>query len=161
MTRTKKTILIVAVIAALSTLSVGAYAAATYATPAEAVAGLTGQTVDQVVAQRVETGETYGAIADDAGKLDEFKDAMITIKKDVLDARVAEGTLTQDQADDILAAIEERAATCDGTGPADGTRLGGGFGFGRNGGGAGRGAGRGGYGMGQGYGMGRGACLYQ
>jgi len=160
MTKTKKTILIVAVIAVLGALSIGAYAATTYETPAEAAAGLTGKTVDQVVTERQETGKTYGTIADEAGKLDEFKDAMLEMKKDVLDQRVAEGTLTQEQADDIMAAIEERAQDCDGTGPADGTRLGGGFGFGR--GGAGRGAGRGyGMGRGQGYGMGRGACLYQ
>jgi hypothetical protein len=157
MTKTKKMILIIAVIALLGTVSVGAYAA-TYDTPAEAAAGVTGKTVDQVVAERLETGKTYGTIADEAGKLDAFKDAMIQMKQEILDERVTDGAITQERADDIMAAIEERAAACDGTGPADGTRLGAGFGFGRNGSGAGKGAGRG---MGYGMGRGQGACLYQ
>lgn len=157
MTKMKKMILITAVIALVGAISIGAYAATTYETPAEAAAGITGQTVDQVVAERLETGKTYGTIADEAGKLDEFKDAMIQMKQDVLDQRVADGAITQERADDIMAAVEERAATCDGTGPADGARLGGGFGFGRSG-ETGRGAGQG-----QGYGMGRGqgACPYR
>ena len=124
--------------------------------PAEAAAGVTGQTLEQVTAEKLETGKTYGAIANDAGKLAEFKDAMIQMKQEELNERVAEGTITQERANDIMAVIEERTADCDGTGPADGTRLGGGFG--RGGSGAGKGAGRG-----QGYGMGggQGTCLYQ
>jgi len=161
MTKTKKTILIAAVIALIGAVSIGAYAATTYETPAEAAAGVTGSTVEEVVAQRLETGQTYGAIADDAGQLDAFRDAMIQMKQDILDQRVADGTITQERADAIMDAVRERAAACDGTGPADGTRLGGGFGFGRSG-ETGRGMGMG-RGAGQGYGMGRGqgACPYQ
>ena len=158
MTKTKKTILILGVFALLGAVSIGAYAASTYATPAEAAADLTGQTVDQVTAERLETGKTYGAIAADAGKLEEFKDAMIQMKQDVLDQRVADGVITREAADEIMAAIEERAENCDGTGPANGTCPGGGFGFGRNGGGAGRGVGRG---QGGGMGRGQGACPYR
>ncbi len=156
-TKTKKTILIVTVITLLLAISIGAYAATTYTTPAEAAAGVTGQTEDAMIAERQQTGKTYGAIADDAGKLEEFKNAMLEMKQGVLDQRVTDGTLTQEQADDIMAAMEERAESCDGSGPADGTCSGGGLAS-RNGNGAGRGADRG---MGYGMGRGQGACLNQ
>lgn len=152
MTRTKKMLSIGAVILAMSVTSIGVFAASGYNTPAEALAGLTGKTVEQVIQERQETGKSYGVIADEAGKLEEFKDENLLIKKAVLDARVAAGTLTQAQADEILKAIETNQATCDGTGSA---RIGqkNGIGFG-NGSGSGMRNGNG-----QGLGRGMGACV--
>lgn len=125
---------------ALSAVSVTALAVSAYSSPAEAVAALTGKTVDSVVAERQETGDTYGTIASDAGALDEFKTAMLEMKKDVLAERVASGTMTQEQADEILAAIEANMATCEGTG---GEMMGQHYGVGFGNGGFGNGSGQG------------------
>ncbi|MHB1485752.1 MAG: DUF2680 domain-containing protein [Saccharofermentanales bacterium] len=132
-----------ATVLAISAISFTAFAASTYSSPAQAVAGLTGRTEESVIAQKTESGDTYGTIAKEAGKLEEFKDEMLEIKKDALAERVKAGTMTQEQADLILKNIEENQATCDGTGSA---RIGqkSGAGFGRmNGQGQGAGTGRG------------------
>ena len=140
MSKLKKFLTVGVAVLILSALSVTALAAAAYGSPAEAVAGLTGRTLDDVIAEKSETGKTYGQLADDAGVLDEFKAALLEMKKDILAAKVAEGKLTQEQADEILAAIAENQANCDGTG---GGKVGQGYGagFGANGGGLGNGNG--------------------
>lgn len=147
MKKFRKAIMTGAVVMMVGAASVTAFAASSYSTPAEAVAGLTGRTVEDVTAERYETGKTYGTIADDAGKLEEFQTEMLQIKKDILADRVEAGLMTQERADAILAAIEENQATCDGTGSlGNGQRMGAGFG-GKYGNGQG-------YGQGQGYGRG-------
>lgn len=138
----KKTMLMAgASLLMMGAMSATVLAASQYTTPAEAVAGLTGRDVQSVVDERAATGKTYGAIADEAGVLDEFKTETLEMKKDRLAQRVADGTMTQQQADDLIAALEANQAACDGTGSA----------------GMGRGAGAG-FGMGGGQGRGRGAC---
>lgn len=139
----KKVTALVAAIFVLGTA--GAAFAATYKTPAEIVSGLTGKTTDQVSAERV-AGKTYGTIANDAGKLDEFKAQMLEQKKAILDQRVKDRTLTQERADALYNAIKANQAVCDGTGNAGlGMGCGGGTGTGGcgMGNGLGRGAGRG------------------
>jgi hypothetical protein len=149
----------IAVIAAVSVLGTAGVAyAATVKTPAEITSALTGKTVDEVIKDRA-AGETYGTIANDAGKLDEFKAQMLEQKKAVLDQRIKDGTLTQAQADEIYNAIKNNQATCDGTGNAQiGKKYGAGFGAG-----AGNGQGMMGRGMGRGAGMGYGggSCINQ
>lgn len=168
----KKTVLSIAAVLIVGAMSLTAYAASEYKSPAEAAAGVTGTTVEAVTATRQETGITYGEIAADAGKLEEFKKEVTEIKKDILNEKVANGTLTQEKADEISKAIEENAANCDGTGSGGiGKQFGAGFGMG-NGScgnscdGAGRNAesqerGNKGMGMGNGAGNGSGACLIQ
>ena len=160
MTRMKKILTIGAVILAMGVTSIGVFAASGYNTPAEALSALTGKTVAQIIQERQETGKTYGTIADEAGKLKEFQAESLQIKKDILDKRVAAGTLTQEDADKILKAIETNQATCDGTGSAGiGQKLGAGFGCGmRNGSGLGNGNGLR-NGNGQGFGRGMGGCV--
>lgn len=58
--------------------------AAQWSTPAEAAAGVTGSTVEEVQQQRAD-GKTYGQIADEAGKLEEFQQAMSDIHEERLD----------------------------------------------------------------------------
>ena len=149
----------------LSATSVTAFAAV-YKTPAEAVAGITGKTQEAVVSER-QSGKSYGSIASETGKLEEFQQAMLDIFKGRLDARVANGTMTQAEADAALAAMKERQAVCDGNGTGNGTGLrGAGPGLGRSaddrglskGAGMGRGSGRG---MGLGMGQRNGSCLNQ
>ena len=121
MKKMKKLIAVIAAVGVLGTA--GAAYAATVKTPA---------------------GETYGAIAKDAGKLDEFKAQMLEQKKIVLDQRVKDGTLTQQQADEIYNTIKDNQATCNGTGNAQiGKKFGAGRGQGMMGGGAGMGFGGG------------------
>lgn len=125
----KKVIAVVAVVGILGTA--GAAFAATAKTPAEIVSGLTGKTVEDVSKNRA-AGETYGSIAKDAGVLDEFKAQMLEQKKAILDERVKDGLLTQQQADEIYNNIKNNQATCDGTGTMGiGRKSGAGFGFGR------------------------------
>ncbi len=165
----KKILVAGAIVMAIGATSAVAFAASVYKTPAEAAAGLTGKTVEQVIEERQETGKTYGTIAKEAGKQQEFIDENLQIKKDALEKRVADKTMTREQADVILKALEENSANCDGTGSAKiGQKYGAGFGSGsgngaRNGGGQGQG--QGGMGKGQGgqgqgsMGKGQGTCV--
>jgi hypothetical protein len=119
--------------------------AASFKTPAEIVSALTGKTTDAINSERVE-GKTYGAIANDAGKLEEFKTQVLKQKKVNLDQRVKDGTLSQERANAIYDAIEKAKSTCDGKGrtclgAGCGAKIGaGGCGMGNN---LGRGSGRG------------------
>jgi len=155
MKKSKRMKNIVAVIAAVGILgaSGAAYAAAAI-TPAEAAAALTGKTIEEVNGERA-AGKTYGTIAKDAGKLEEFKSQMLEQKKVILDERVKEGTLTQAQADEIYSNLKNNQANCDGTG-SDMIGRNSGAGFGRGSGmGLKQGAERGAK-LGSGMGLGRG-----
>lgn len=139
-------------IAVVSTLSTGiVFAAVTTKTPAEITSGLTGKTVEQVTQEKV-SGKTYGTIASEAGKLEEFKTESLIQKKQVLDQRVADGKITQAKADEIYNSLKTNQQTCDGTGSSSiGKTNGVGFGQGQ---GMGKGSRQGnGNGMGQGNGM--------
>ncbi len=140
----------------------GAAYAATSLTPAEIAANVTGKSVAELQQQR-QAGKTYGALANEAGKLEEFKVQMLEQKKVILDERVAAGKLTQEQANTIYQNMQERQADCDGTGNGQ-ARMGqnGGAGFGQ-GAGLGNGQGNGqrlgnGMGNGQGFGNRAGNC---
>ena len=127
----KKLFVFAIIVLVLAATTVTALAASKYSSPAEAVADLTNRTVEDVVAEKQETGTTYGSIAKEAGVLDEFKSEMTDMKKDRLDERVADGTMTQEQADEIINAIEDRQAVCDGAGSGQvGKQYGAGFGKG-------------------------------
>lgn len=156
MFKIKKLLAVGVAVLALSAVSVTAFAASAYSSPAEAVAALTSRTVESVVEERQDTGNTYCTIADEAGVLDEYQSALLEMRKDALDARVAAGSMTQEQADEMLAAMEANMANCDGTG---GAMMGQyyGAGLGSNGGCLGTGSGSGFHGQGgqhAGYGMG-------
>ena len=136
----KKIIAVTAIVGILGAAAI-TYAA-DFKSPADIAAAVTGKSVADVNAERA-TGKTYGTIAKDAGKLDEFKAGMLEQKKAILDQRVKDGQLTQEQADTIYNNIKNNQAVCDGTGnggPGRGMGMGGGAGFGR---GAGRGLGAG------------------
>lgn len=120
--------------------------AADIKTPADIAAAVTGKSATDISKERAE-GKTYGAIASEAGKLDDFKAQMLDQKKAVLDQRVKDGEITQAQADDIYNAIINNQANCN----ADGSsRMGRKYGMG-----LGRGCGNG-SGRGQGLGCGMG-----
>lgn len=164
----KKIVTIGLMVLTVSAISITAFAASGYNTPAEAVAGIIGRTVESVTEERAESGKTFGNIASEAGKLDEFKAEMLEMKKDRLAAQVAEGKITKEKADEIIAAIEANMANCDGTGSGMlGRKMGAKFGsngegLGNGGANRGNGMGRGqgrGLGKGQGNSFGMGACV--
>jgi len=141
----KKLIAAATIVGMLGVVGVAGAAVATGATtPAGIVAGLTGKSVDAVTAERA-AGKTYGTMAQEAGKLDQFKTENLAQKKVMLDQRVTEGNLTKAQADATYKSIEANQATCDGSGSGKmGQQNGMGFGQGmgagqHNGGGMGRG----------------------
>lgn len=144
----RKLVAATTIVGILGVVGIAGAAATGATTPAGIVAGLTGQSVEQVAAER-SAGKTYGTIANDAGKLEEFQTQTLEQKKAILDQRVAEGNLTQEQADATYNSMKANQATCDGTSSARiGQKNGAGFGQGmgmgssagqRNGGGRGRG----------------------
>ncbi|WMI79916.1 hypothetical protein [Anaerotignum sp. MB30-C6] len=159
MKKWKKSTAIGLMVMAISATGVTAFGATQYGTPAEVVAAITGRTVESVVTERNETGKTYGTIASDEGKLEEFKTEILEVKKENLAAQVAEGRITQEKADAILASLEENQADCDGTGSARIGRTNEAK-FGSNGGGMGNGGGKGqgGFGRGNSCGLRDGSC---
>lgn len=122
---------------------------------ADIVAKLTGTTVEQVQEQR-QDGTSFAEIAAKKDvSADKVVDTTLDIRKEVLDARVKAGTLTQEQADGALDRMTERVkerVTSQDEGCTDeganrnqdgGRGKGGGKGEGRGMGGGGKGAGRG------------------
>jgi len=129
MKKFKPVITLIAVVVAVGALSITAFASTLNRSPAKVVADITGRTVENVVAEKIEKGTTYGTIAKDAGKLEEFKEKVLEAKKEILKERVANKDMTQENADKIIAAIEKNQATCDGSGSERiGKSLGAGFG---------------------------------
>lgn len=124
MSKFKKALITGITVLALGSLSVTAFAASRYGSPAQAAAALTGKTVQVVQRERAETGKRYGEMAREAGKSEEFKAAKLEMMKERLAKKVADGKITQERADEILAAVEERQANCDGTGAQSHERLG-------------------------------------
>ncbi len=100
---------------AVLTLTTAVLAAPAYGTPAEAAAGVTGRTLEEIAEERL-SGKPYGLIAAESGMLEGFQAAMLEIREAALAARVESGTLAQEEADAVLEAIRQRQAVCDGTG---------------------------------------------
>ncbi len=74
----------------------------------------------------------FGAQCQLAGEYEsaeEFQEAMLARKQAILDERVAAGTMTQSEADEIMTAMQENMASCDGSGSGRiGAGMGAGFG---------------------------------
>jgi hypothetical protein len=87
------------------------------ASPAQIASGVTGKTTAELAKEKA-SGKTYGTIAKEAGKLDEFKAKMLVERKLILDQRVKEGRLTQADADAAYNALKNNQASCDGLGSA-------------------------------------------
>lgn len=112
----KKIIIMGVVIATITITSATVFAGNSYNTKAEAVSGLTGKTVAEIMQECTETGKTYGLIAAEAGKLEEFKAANLQIKKERIKKQVESGTLTEEKGKEIINNIEKNQEACDGTG---------------------------------------------
>lgn len=108
---------IMAVTAAAAILSAGAITAmaANYSSPAEIAASLTGTATEDIINESRSTGKSYGTIASEAGKLNEYKNACLSLKQATLDKNVADGLLTQSEADELYEAMQSHQSVCDGT----------------------------------------------
>jgi hypothetical protein len=74
----------------------------------DVVADLTGLSTDEVAAQRAD-GKSIATIAEENGvESDAVVDEAMSLRKAALDERVADGTLTQEQADAMLEQMTER-----------------------------------------------------
>lgn len=102
-----------------------AMAAADYTNPLQLVANITGRTVESVADEQYTTGKSLYTIADEAGKSADFKDGMVTLRKERLDQRVADGTMSRDRADAI---VSDMKANDSGYGYGCGGYGGGGYG---------------------------------
>ncbi|HZW48787.1 MAG TPA: hypothetical protein VFF80_01450 [Bacillota bacterium] len=129
MTKFKKIFALTAMVLTISAASLSVYAASNYNTPAEAVAGLTGRTLENVLTEKSENGSTYGTIASEAGVLTEFKIELFEIKKDQLAEQVAAGKMTQSEADVLLSTWQQNQTDCtgDGSGMQGNRGIGSGF----------------------------------
>lgn len=143
MKRFVKAIALAAVAVILTTTGVAL--AAEFKSPVEILSDISGQPVEDLRDKRLE-GEPYGAIAQDYGKLDQFRDQMIEQKKAILQQRVEDGHLTPEQAEEIESSL---GTVCDGEGGGS-CGQGYGIGFGRDFSGRKDGQGRG---LGRGHGM--------
>ncbi|MCE5196432.1 MAG: hypothetical protein LLG09_04805 [Negativicutes bacterium] len=108
MKKTTRILLVITMILAVSSGAFFVFAASSYSTPAEIVAGLTGRSLESVIAEHEATGENYGQIAAAAGLRDEFISEMALLRQDKIAAKVASGEITQAQADEILSLLAAR-----------------------------------------------------
>ncbi len=128
-----KKILIGAITAGMLLVGATGVLATTFKSPAEIYAGLKGVTVEEAYSAKA-VGSSYGKLADDAGLLEEFQAEMLENRKALVQERVANGQITQEQADAIIKKMETNMANCDGTFTGRGGRgqgIGGMFGKGR------------------------------
>lgn len=87
---------------------------------------------ENATVQGNQAGAAYGMMANGACGSEEFKEELLAMKEEALAKKVAAGTMTQERADEIIAAIKEHQADCDGedcTSERIGQSLGAGFGM--------------------------------
>ena len=82
MKRSKILLLSAAVLLVCGAFAIPAFAGATYQTPAQAAAGVTGMSLEDVQQERAETGKTYGEIAAENDRLDEFREAKLSMQEE-------------------------------------------------------------------------------
>ena len=119
-----KILAIGALITSVGVTSVTAFAASKYTSPADIVAGLTGRTTDSVIEEHNNENKTYGTIANEASKIEEFKKENLELKKETINEKVTNGTITQDEANKLIKTIEENQSNCDGSGSSTKMKLG-------------------------------------
>ncbi len=108
----KKIILSVSLFVGILAFSGIAYADAM--NPAQKLSDLTGKSTESLYAEKAD--RTFGALASEAGVLEEFRAGMWELKAAVIANRVETGKLTQERADEITQAMLDKHALCDGTG---------------------------------------------
>lgn len=110
----KKIFITLMVLVGLSLTLVGAMAAGND-DAWEFVGKLAGKTPEEIAELRGQ-GFHMGQLALDADKFDEFKAYMTERREAILDQKVADGVLTQAEADQLKAEMDARSADCTGDG---------------------------------------------
>ncbi|MDR5658414.1 hypothetical protein RH915_02820 [Serpentinicella sp. ANB-PHB4] len=113
MKRTKLTGLVVGVTTIILGTGIMAYASE-YSSPVENLAALTDTPVETLYEEKGDL--TFGALANEKGVLEEFKENNLINKKAILEQRIVAGKVTQEEASQIYSKLEERQRDCDGTG---------------------------------------------
>lgn len=80
--------------------------------PAKIFGDLIGKTEEEAYDIRLESGKSFGQLAEDYGVYEEFAASALEAKKAYIESLVEKGELTREEADRILENIEN----CDGTG---------------------------------------------
>ncbi|MCF8019183.1 MAG: hypothetical protein K9L62_07190 [Vallitaleaceae bacterium] len=158
MKKSRKLVVSMSALVLVAATSIGVYAAENMS-PAQSLSELTGMSVEELYEAKGD--QTFGVLAQELEVEDAFRTDMVANKLAIIEERVAQGTITREAADEMIAVILENQENCDGTGLNQGDlRLGLGFGQGngmgtgeRVGGGRGFGS-RNGSGLGQGQGFG-------
>lgn len=114
--------IMITVVFSLATVSVGVFAKGSDDVVAS-LAKITNKTVEEVVALKNENNKSYGEIAKDAGKLEEFKAEHTKLFEERLAEKVADEKITQEKADEILERRSQNMENCDGKGTGEGLRL--------------------------------------
>lgn len=84
-------------------------------TKADILADLTGKSTSEIIEQKNNENKSYGNIALENGVLEEFKASNLEIIKDNIKKRVEEGSLTQENANQMIEKIENNMKDCDGS----------------------------------------------
>ena len=79
--------------------------------PAKIFGDLTGITEEEAYDIRLESGKSFGQLAEEYGVYDEFIDSTFEAKKAYIEGLVEKGEMTREEADQILLNLEN----CDGT----------------------------------------------
>lgn len=110
----------------VGTLGIGITTASalTNQSKAEKLAELTNKPVSEIISERYDNNKTYGEIATENGVLEQFKTYHYENKKSIVQEKVNNGILTEEEGKKILEQIEERHTNCDGTGNKNHVGLG-------------------------------------
>ena len=123
MKRSKILLVSAAAVLVCCAFAIPAFAEASYQTPAQAAAGVTGMTLEEVQEERAETGKTYGEIAAENDRLAEFQEARQSMREEAADTEPA-----------AVSSTGNGNGACDGscnsTDICDGSCLGAGNGYG-------------------------------
>ena len=149
----RKLLIIGLMVLAVGAAGTAVVSAAGNETPADIIASITGRSQEEVRGEKQDRDVAYGTIAAEAGELEAFKTEMSELKEAQIQARVDEGDMSPEEADQIRARIAQSIENCDGTGNGSGLRDGGMCGNDGQGNGEGCGQGQG-RGNGMGYGQG-------
>lgn len=131
MKKIKKLALALGVTTLVASAGIGVYAAEV-SSPADILSRITGTSVESLYESK--GSMRFGELAEKEGVSEQFREEMLARKKAMLDQRVSEGRLTQEQADEMYKNMVENQGSCDGTGIHRGERnlgLGMGAGMGR------------------------------
>lgn len=111
----KKTITIL-MITTLVGIAGSTFAKTTHTNTAEMTAEITNQSVESVLEQKKNENKTFGQIAKEAGKLEEFKQKKMEMKKAKLDKLVEEGKITLEEAEEKLEKSKIKMDRCESKG---------------------------------------------